>query len=166
MIIIASTACGRPQALFLQIFHEWKSVKIAHKGKIPLTPLRSKFRNFLCEISKFSRLKNPPARHDIFNKIRIFLRKESSQTMKKREHQNRFALCLSNNEFHILKQKFKTSNMKDKSAFLRHLIIYSYAYKIDYSEFQEYDTTTAKIREYLNQTALRINTTGNIYQPM
>ena len=44
--VIASTACGRPQALFLQIFHEEKSVKIAHKGKIPLTPLRSKNENF------------------------------------------------------------------------------------------------------------------------
>ena len=44
--VIASTACGRPQALFLQIFLEEKSVKIAHKEKIPLTPLRSKNENF------------------------------------------------------------------------------------------------------------------------
>jgi len=45
--------------------------------------------------------------------------KESSQTMEKREHKNHFALCLSNDEFHILKENFIDSNMKDESAFLR-----------------------------------------------
>ena len=116
---IASTAYGRPQTVFLQIFHEQKSVKIAHRWNIPLTPLRAKFRNFLCEVFKFLRLKNPPTKHDIFNKIRPFLMKESSQTMEKREHKNHFALCLSNDEFHILKENFIDSNMKDESAFLR-----------------------------------------------
>lgn len=40
----ASTAYGRPQAVFLQNFQEWKSVKIAYKGQIPLTPLLCKIR--------------------------------------------------------------------------------------------------------------------------
>ena len=44
---IASTAYGRPQAVFLQIFHEWKSVKIAHKGNIPLTPFTLKTKRIL-----------------------------------------------------------------------------------------------------------------------
>ena len=93
--------------------------KLVHMWNIPLTPLRSKFRNFLCEFFKFLRLKNPPTKHDIFNKIRPFLIKESSQTMEKREHKNHFALCLSNDEFHILKENFIDSNMKYESAFLR-----------------------------------------------
>ena len=39
--------------------------------------------------------------------------------MEKREHKNHFALCLSNDEFHILKENFIDSNMKYESAFLR-----------------------------------------------
>ena len=43
---IASTAYGRPQALFLQNFRKRKSVKIAHKGTIPLTPSLNKKSTF------------------------------------------------------------------------------------------------------------------------
>ena len=65
---IASTACGRPQALFLQNFHKWKSVKIAHKGTIPLTP--SAVQNSQIALTEFLYflLEKHPCRYDILQK--------------------------------------------------------------------------------------------------
>ena len=71
--------------------------------------------------------------------------------MENRERQNRFTLRLSDDELHILEQKCKASSMKDKSSFLRHLILYSYVYDIDYSELREYNSALAKIGNNLNQ---------------
>lgn len=53
--------------------------------------------------------------------------------MENRVRQNRLTLRLSDDELYILEQKFKASNMKDKSSFLRHLIIYGYVYEVTYS---------------------------------
>lgn len=53
--------------------------------------------------------------------------------MENRERQNRMTLRLSDDELYILEQKFKASNMKDRSAFLRHLIIYGYVYEVSHS---------------------------------
>ena len=84
--------------------------------------------------------------------------------MENRERQNRFTLRLSDNELYILEQKCKVSNMKDKSSFLRHLILYGYVFDVDYSELQEYNSALAKIGNNLNQIAKRMNTTGNVYK--
>ncbi len=53
--------------------------------------------------------------------------------MENRERQNRFTLRLSDDELYILEQKCKASSMKDKSSFLRHLILYSYVYEVSYN---------------------------------
>ena len=84
--------------------------------------------------------------------------------MENRERQNRLTLRLNDDELYILEQKFKVSNMKDKSTFLRHLILYGYVYDVDYSELREYNSTLAKIGNNLNQIAKRMNTTGNVYK--
>jgi len=122
-----------------------------------------KFRNYLCGISGFLRLKNPPAGYGILQKQNIFL-KGVSQTMENRERQNRLTLRLSDDELYILEQKCKASHMKDKSSFLRHLILYGYVYDIDYSELREYNAALAKIGNNLNQIAKRMNATGNVYK--
>ena len=44
--------------------------------------------------------------------------------MENRDRQNRLTLRLSDDERYILEQKWKASGMKDKSAFIRHLILY------------------------------------------
>ena len=84
--------------------------------------------------------------------------------MENRERQNRFTFRLSDDELYILEQKCKASSMKDKSSFLRHLILYSYVYDIDYSELREYNAALAKIGNNLNQIAKRMNATGNVYE--
>ena len=84
--------------------------------------------------------------------------------MENRERQNRMTLRLNDDELYILEQKFKASNMKDRSAFLRHLIIDGYVYDVDYSELREYNSALAKIGNNLNQIAKRMNATGNVYE--
>ena len=84
--------------------------------------------------------------------------------MENRERQNRLTLRLSDNELYILEQKCKASNMKDKSSFLRHLILYGYVYDVDYSELREYNSALARIGNNLNQIAKRMNATENIYK--
>ena len=84
--------------------------------------------------------------------------------MEKRERQNRLTLRLSDDELYILEQKFKISNMKSKSSFLRHLILYGYVYDVDYSELREYNTTLSRIGNSLNQIAKRMNATGSVYE--
>ena len=59
--------------------------------------------------------------------------KGASQTMENRERQNLLTLRLSDDELYILAQKCKASNMKDKSSFLRHLILYGYVYEVSYN---------------------------------
>jgi len=79
------------------------------------------------------------------------------------ERKNEVKLYLSDNEKYILEQKVKASNMRDKPAFLLHLILYGFIYDIDYSYLGEYNTTLSKTGNNLNQIAKRMNATGNVY---
>ena len=71
---------------------------------------------------------------------------------------------LSNDEQYILNTKSKASGMKSMSAFLRKLVLYGYVYDVDYSYLRNYNTELGRISSSLNQSANRINSTGNIYQ--
>ena len=84
--------------------------------------------------------------------------------MENRERKNELKIYLSDDEQYILEQKVKVSGMRDKSSFLRHLILYGYVYDIDYSDLREYNTALAKIGNNLNQIAKRMNATGNVYK--
>ena len=65
--------------------------------------------------------------------------------MAKRERQNELKIYLSDDEQYILEQKWKASNMKSKSAFIRHLILYGYVYDVDYSCLRNYNTELGRI---------------------
>ena len=84
--------------------------------------------------------------------------------MANRERKNELKIYLNDDEQYILEQKVKASGMRDKSSFLRHLILYGYVYDIDYSELREYNAALAKIGNNLNQIAKRMNATGNVYK--
>ncbi len=83
--------------------------------------------------------------------------------MANRERKNELKIYLSNDEKYILEQKVKASGIRDKSSFLRRLILYGFVYDIDYSEFQEYNAALGRIGNKLNQIAKRMNATGNVY---
>lgn len=84
--------------------------------------------------------------------------------MPKRERQNELKIYLSDDEQYILEQKWKASNMKSKSAFIRHLILYGYVYDVNYEHLREYNTILSRIGNNLNQIAKRMNATGNVYE--
>lgn len=84
--------------------------------------------------------------------------------MVQRQRQNELKIYLNNDEQYILEQKLKLSNMKSKSAFLRHLILYGYVYEIDYEQLREYNTHLSRISNSLNQIAKRVNSTERIYE--
>ena len=71
---------------------------------------------------------------------------------------------LSEDEKYILDEKTKCSNMKSRSAFIRHLILYGYVYDVNYDHLREYNALLARIGNNLNQIAKRMNATGNVYQ--
>lgn len=83
--------------------------------------------------------------------------------MANRECKNELKIYLNDDEKYILDEKVRLSGIKDKSAFLRQLILYGFVYDIDYSDLREYNTTLSKIGNNLNQIAKRMNATGNIY---
>ena len=74
--------------------------------------------------------------------------------MAKRERQNELKIYLSDDEQYILEQKWKASNMKSKSAFIRHLILYGYVYDVNYEHLREYNTILSRIGNNLNQILL------------
>ena len=84
--------------------------------------------------------------------------------MAHRERQHELKIYLSKDEQYVLEQKFKISGMKSKSAFIRHLILYSYVYDVNYEHLREYNTLLYRIGNNLNQIAKRINQTGNLYE--
>ena len=82
----------------------------------------------------------------------------------KRNRTNPVQFYLDDEEQYILDEKFKLSDMKSKSAFLRKLILYGYVYDVDYSYLRNYNTELGRISSNLNQIAKRVNSTGNIYK--
>jgi len=80
-----------------------------------------------------------------------------------RERKNAVLLYLNDNEKYILDEKVKLSGMRDRSDFLRHMIVYGFVYDIDYSELREYNTQLGHIGSSLNQIAKRMNATGDVY---
>ena len=84
--------------------------------------------------------------------------------MANRKRTNPVQFYLDDDEQYIQDEKYRSSGMKSKSAFLRKLILYGYVYDVDYSYLRNYNTELGRISSNLNQIAKRINSTGNIYQ--
>jgi len=84
--------------------------------------------------------------------------------MANRTRNNRNEIYLSDEEQIIFDEKFKLSGMKNKSAYLRQLILYGCVYEVDYSYLRKYNEELGRISSNLNQIAKRINSTEHIYQ--
>lgn len=84
--------------------------------------------------------------------------------MEKRARNNVLYLRLSDDEMRILNAKTKMSGLRDRSAFLRQLIVEGIVYDVDYSYLREYNAGLGKIGGNINQIAKRINETRSIYQ--
>jgi len=84
--------------------------------------------------------------------------------MANRKRSNRNEIYLTDEEQFIFEEKFKLSGLKNKSAFLRQLILYGFVYDVDYSYLREYNVELGRISAVLNQIAARVNSTNRIYE--
>ncbi len=84
--------------------------------------------------------------------------------MANRTRRQRILLYLSDDERYILDEKWKLSEMKSRSAFLRHLIIYGFVYDVNYDELKEYNRQLQAIGNNINQIVRLCNRTGHVYE--
>ncbi len=84
--------------------------------------------------------------------------------MANRTRTNEIKIFLSDDEIQVLDAKTKAAGMRSRSDTIRHLIIESMLYEIDYKELREYNYQLGKIGTNINQVARRINETRSIYQ--
>lgn len=82
--------------------------------------------------------------------------------MQNRYRNNQVHLDLSDDELDLLNAKLRESKMKSKMEFLRHLILFSDIYVVDYKELQEYNFLLSNFTNNLNQIARVANSTGCI----
>ena len=84
--------------------------------------------------------------------------------MSNRTRTNEIKLFLSDDERYILEEKWKASEMKSRSAFLRHLIIYGFIYDVDYKDLKEYSRQLSAIGNNINQIVRLCSKTGHVYE--
>ncbi len=84
--------------------------------------------------------------------------------MANRTRKNNFYLRLSDDEAYILNEKWKASGMRNRSDFLRHLLIYGYVYNVDYSIVQDNNYQLQKIGTNIMQILKKINIYGDVYK--
>lgn len=80
--------------------------------------------------------------------------------MNNRIRKHPIQIYLSDDEYLILVEKHKQSNMKSISSYIRHLIIYGFVFDVDYSDLREYNVALSRIGNNLNQIAKRANESG------
>ena len=82
----------------------------------------------------------------------------------KRDRTNELKVFLSDNELYVLENKVKASGMRNKSEYIRHMILYNYTYDINYDGLKEYSYQIAALGRNINMIRERIMKTGNVYE--
>ena len=84
--------------------------------------------------------------------------------MTKRNRPIELHVFLNEEENKILETKYNLSGKKNKSAFLRQLILKGFVYETDFSELRRYNYLLSNISGNINQIAHRCNETRSIYK--
>ena len=84
--------------------------------------------------------------------------------MANRTRKNNIYLRLSDDEAFILNEKWKASGMRNRSDFMRHLLIYGYVYNVDYSVVQDNNYQLQKIGTNIMQILKKMNIYGDVYK--
>ena len=71
---------------------------------------------------------------------------------------------VSREELDAIDRKFQNSGMKSRSEFVRSMIFQGYIVNFDNVEFKQLNSIMRAIANNVNQIALRVNRTGNIYE--
>lgn len=83
---------------------------------------------------------------------------------KRRERTTPIQIYLNGDELYILDQKLQSVHQKNRSKFVRELILHGFVYNVDYSHLEEMNILLRSISNNINQIAKRVNTTGSIYE--
>ena len=84
--------------------------------------------------------------------------------MAERTRNNEIKFFLSDDEKFILDEKWKLSELKSRSDFLRQLIIYGYVVDVNYDGLKEYNKELNAIGNNINQIVRLCTKTGNVYE--
>jgi len=71
---------------------------------------------------------------------------------------------VSQEEMDTIDRKFQNSGMKSKSEFIRTMIFQGYIVNIDENELKAIQRIMNGIATNINQIAVRVNSTGNVYK--
>ena len=82
----------------------------------------------------------------------------------RRDRTNELKVFLSDNEQYVLDNKVKASGMRNKSEYIRHLILYNHTYDINYDGLKEYSYQISALGRNINMIRERIMKTGNVYE--
>lgn len=84
--------------------------------------------------------------------------------MEEKNKRNKYLkIRVSEEEMDAIRKKFQNSGMPTLSDFVRAMIFEGYIVQMDKNEIHAIYKLVANIANSINQIALRVNTTGNIY---
>ena len=83
---------------------------------------------------------------------------------KQRETHSRYMqIRLTEEEYEAIEKKFQNSGLKSRSEFVRTMIFEGYIVQLNESELREIHRLMSSISNNVNQIAVRVNSTGKIY---
>lgn len=93
-----------------------------------------------------------------------FVVKRSDFLSLKRTRNNRIEIRLSDDEFQIMREKFKQSNMKNISNFIRKCVFEKHIFVIDMTPFYKIQYLLSNESNNINQITKHVNTTNKVYK--
>ncbi len=85
--------------------------------------------------------------------------------MKEKNKRNKYLkIRVSEEEMDAIKKKFQNSGMSTLSDFVRAMIFEGYIVQLDNNELKKIERTVNNAANNINQIAIRVNSTGNVYQ--
>ena len=83
---------------------------------------------------------------------------------RRKNTRNRYMqIRLTEEEYEAIERKFKNSGMRSRSDFIRAMIFEGYLVKFNENELKAIRRLVSIISANVNQIAIRVNTTGNLY---
>jgi hypothetical protein len=80
-----------------------------------------------------------------------------------RERPIQMKFFVSERERDFIYKKMALAKTKNKSAYIRKMVVDGYILNVDFSEFRELFANIGRISGSINQVAKRVNSTNNIY---
>ena len=81
-----------------------------------------------------------------------------------RSRKNRIVFYLSDDELEFLKEKMTESNVSNREAYIRKMVLDGYIIRVDYSDVRELSRLLRNATNNLNQVARRANETRIIFE--